>query len=200
MRNDKELVSDRLLLLYAIQQSNKYGYMDRFKLQKIPFASELAMNKSSTKGLNYTFFRYLYGPMSKEVYEDGGALHVGGLITTLKGPIELTEEGLRLVDSVSLIYEENRDITSYIDVVSKEYAPLDFGPLKKKIYDLTLTWGGDVWTVREFPAYTDMLKSLSEAEAKISFRLDDDWIDSLWGPLNYTKEQTAKLKVLRKVG
>src|SRR5713226_780820 len=78
MRTEIETLIDKLLLLYSIEQGNKYGLMEgTFKLQKVPFASELSMNEQGTKGFNYTFFKYWYGPMSKEIYVDGTALHVG---------------------------------------------------------------------------------------------------------------------------
>lgn len=200
MRTEAEIITDRLLLLHAVKQANKHGCMEgTFKLQKIPFASQLAMNQEAKKGFNYSFFRFTHGPISKEIYDDGGVLHSAGLITTLKGPIKLTDAGAKLYDSLHDVYAENLEILAYIDFVAKSYASLTFGSLKKKIYDLTVDWGGDKWKVGEIPEYTDVLTKLESEEAKSVFKIDDDWIDSLWGSLHYTAEQSRKLQIVHKV-
>jgi hypothetical protein len=199
VRTQVETIVDRLLLLYAIERANKYGHMDTFKLQKIPFASQLEMNNEATKGFNYSFFRYTHGPISKEIYNDGGMLHSAGLITTLKGPIKLTETGMKSFDSLKDLYGQNLEILAYIDSAAKSYAPLAFGPLKKRIYALQVEWCGDKWKVGKIPECTDVLTKLEGDEIRTAFKIDDDWIDSLWGRLHYTEEQSRKLKIVHKV-
>lgn len=200
MRTEAEIIIDRLLLLYAVKQANEYGRMEgTFKLQKIPFAAQLKMNAERVKGFNYSFFRYTHGPLSKEIYEDGGALHSAGVITSLKGAIELTAPGENLFGTVQQLYAENKEITDYIEASARAYAPLSFGTLKRRIYALTVPWGGDTWKVGEIPECTDILTKLEANEAKIQFQIDDDWIDSLWGSLHYTEEQSRKLKIVDKV-
>ncbi len=200
MRTEIETLIDKLLLLYSIEQGNKYGLMEgTFKLQKVPFASELSMNEQGTKGFNYTFFKYWYGPISKEIYEDGTTLHVGGLITTLEGPIKLTQRGREVFDMLGPLYKENQEITEFIDSAAKAYASLSFGALKQKIYDLSVRWAGDKWKVGKIPPCVDVLTKLDANEARKQFRVDDDWVDSLWGTLNYTEEQTKKLRIVHKV-
>jgi len=201
MRTEKETIIDRLLLLYSVKKANEYGCMDgAFKLQKIPFASELEMNNDGVKGFNYPFFRYRYGPLSKEIYADGGILHAAGIISTLKTqPIKLTDKGKEILASVSPLMEQNAEITNYIDAAAKMYAPLSFGALKNKIYALSIKWGGDTWEVGEMLPYMDMLDKLEDKEARISFQIDDDWIDSLWGTLTYNEEQSRKLNIIHEV-
>ena len=150
------------------------------------------MNSASTKGLSYTFFRYTYGPLSKEIYDDGAALHVSGLITSLKGSIKLTDFGEEFFASLAPLYEENQKVTKYIDSTARLYARLSFGTLKKKIYDLPIKWGGDTWKVGQIPHQTDMLTGLSENEAKIPFALDDDWIYSLTGGHSTTRKNSLR--------
>jgi hypothetical protein len=199
MRTELEILTDKLLMLYSVEQANKYGYIEgTFKLQKIPFASQLKMNSDFVKGFNYSFFRYIHGPMSKEIYEDGAALHKAGLITTLQGPIKLTENGKKLFDSIQSLYEENKRVVDYIDSAAQKYAALSFGQLKREIYDLSIEWAGDTWKVGKIPPYIDVLSKLEPLEAKAQFTLDDDWVDSLWGTLHYTEEQSNKLKIVRK--
>jgi hypothetical protein len=199
MRTEREIIIDRLLLLYAVDRANKYGSIDIFKLQKIPFASELEMNNRKLKGFNYTFFRFTHGPMTKEIYEDGGVLHTAGLISTLKEPIKLAERGQRVFDSLGSLYEENHRIVSYIDSAAELYAPLSFGQVKRKIYGLTVEWSGEEWQVGDLPEHVDVLAKLKGDEAQEEFKLDDDWIDSVWGTFNYSKDETAKLKVVHRV-
>jgi hypothetical protein len=199
MRTDQETISDRLLLLYSVKQANKHGWMDVFKLQKIPFASELKMNEESVKGLNYSFFKYTHGPISKEIYADGGILHQAGLITTLKQPIKLTDKGNEVLSSTVSLLRENNDILGYIRTAAETYAELSFGVLKRKIYDLPIEWGGDTWKVGKIPAFTDMLTKLDAELATVHFRISDNWIDSLWGALQYSERDSQKLRVVRKV-
>ncbi len=199
MRTDRETITDRLLLLYSIEQANNYGHMDMFKLQKIPFVSELNMNTEGTKGLNYTFFKWAYGPMTKEIYEDGGILHSAGLITTLKEPIRVADRGAQVLDSLRSLYKENEGILGYIDAAARRYAPLSFAEVKEDIYKLTVEWNGEQWEVGEIPPCADVLVKLDEDKAVRRFVLDDDWVDSLWGTFNYTEEQHKKIRIIHKI-
>lgn len=200
MRSDRETIVDRLLLLYAVEQANKYGRMEgTFKLQKIPFVSELSMNQEGVKGFSYTFFKYTHGPMTKQIYEDGGILHTTGFITSLKGPIYLTDHGANLLRSTESIRHDNAAIFRYIESAAQTYASLSFTRLKKKVYDLSVGWYGEDWKISEIPAYTDVLSKLEDAEASLLFQIDDDWIDSLWGALHYSEEESKKLKVVHRV-
>lgn len=199
MRSDREITADRLLLLYSVSKTNEYGRMEGpFKLQKIPFASELDMNTNKTRGFNYSFFRYDYGPLSKEIYDDGAELHKAGLITSLKGPIELTDEGKQIVSSLSELYRKNEQVTDYIDGAAKKYARMSFGRLRRHIYALQIEWAGDAWKVGEIPMHCDMMDALPYNDARVVFELDDDWVDSLWGVLRYSAEDAKKLQVVRK--
>ena len=199
MRTDRETIIDRLLLLYSVERANAYGQMDIFKLQKIPFASELNMHADRTKGLNYTFFKWAHGPMTKEIYEDGGILHSAGLITTLKEPIRLADRGAQVLDSLRSLCKENEPILGYIDAAAQKYAPLSFIEVKKDIYRLTVEWNGEQWEVGKIPPCADVLVKLDEEKAIRRFVLDDDWVDSLWGTFSYTEEQAKKLRIAHKV-
>lgn len=169
-----------------------------FKLQKIPFVSQLAMNTNHVKGFSYSFFQYLHGPMSKEIYADAKILYSAGLTTGLKDPILLTDEARDLFGCIADLYNENREILAYIDDTTGEYAALDFGTLKRKVYGLEISWTGQQWRIAEIPEFTDVITKLDPREATRAFRISEGWLDSLWGSLNYTQEQKRKLSIIRR--
>ena len=200
MRTAKETLIDRLLLLYTIDQGNKYGFVEGpFKLQKLPFAAELKMSTEGEKGFNYTFFRYTHGPISTEVYEDRDALEAAGFMGYARGLIRLTQKGQELLESVSPVLNKNEQILGRIDWAAKKYAALSFGELKAAIYQVKVRWAGKAVPVGEIPACVNILTKFSEDEAKAQFKLSDDWIDSLWGIFDYTEHDWKKLRKVHRV-
>ena len=201
MRTPREALIDRVLLLYAIDKVNEYGVMEGpFKLMKVPFVSQLAMNRHKRKGFNYTFFRYMHGPLSTEIYEDANALEKAGFITGAqsKGRIQMTPEGVNLLNSLSDLFSENEHITREIDRAARECAPLSFGQLKRRVYDIEVKYGSGSVPIREIPSYTTVLGNLNREEARDEFKLDEDWLDSIYGIFDMTPEDRQKLRVIRK--
>src|SRR5690349_16904257 len=110
MRNKIETMSDRLLLLYTIARGNEYGFIEGpFKLMKIPFLAELESTRSGVNTFNYRFYRYTYGPMTTEVYEDRDSLGGLGLVTG-KREVRLTDKGEKLIAIASELFDENREV------------------------------------------------------------------------------------------
>jgi len=200
MRTARETIIDRLLLLYTVDQGNKHGFVDGpFKLQKLPFAAELKMSAEGEKGFNYTFFRYTHGPISTEVYEDRDALQTAGFMRHAAGLIRLTQEGQDLLESVRPLLKKNEQILSHIDWAAKRYANLSFGQLKTAIYQVKVRWAGRAVPIAEIPTCVNVLTKLSEQEAGVKFKLDDNWLDSLWGIFDYSQQDLDKLQTVRRV-
>src|SRR3972149_2547917 len=137
MRTPREALIDRILLLYAIERVNEYGLMEGpFKLMKVPFLSQRAMNNDGEKGFNYTFFRWDYGPLSTEIYDDRDTLLRAGYITQVgtKGRIYPTEGGKQLLESLRDLFAENEGILRKIDHEAKRCANLTFSELMNAVY------------------------------------------------------------------
>ena len=71
LRTIKEQIVDRMLLACLIDVCKQVDCsMTITKLQKISFLAEMFMQERKMKGFNYLFFRWQWGPMSKEIYQD----------------------------------------------------------------------------------------------------------------------------------
>lgn len=200
IRTEKDALIDRLLLLYAVERGNHYGQMDGpFKLMKIPLMAELDSAEENVGTFSYTFYRYQHGPITTEIYEDAHALHALGLLDIPrrgKGPIKVTEKGIRLLKNIESLYQENERICRYVAESAKNYAPLSFGALKKKVYSRTVDVCGTKMKIGDAPFFCDVVSKL-EGEGVSRFQLDDDWIDTLWGEFNYSDEQKSQLQKIR---
>lgn len=187
MRTRIQSMADRLLLLYAISRGEKCGvHFDSFKLMKIPFIAELESTKKSINTFSYRFYRYTHGPMTTEVYDDRDALTKLGLLKVEKNKAYLSDKGRSLLTSSDELFCGNRVPCSYVDRVARDYSRLTFGELKQKVYGMSVRVAGETLTIADAPMYSDVLDR--HPRASNSFLLDDDWIDTLWGALNYTAE------------
>lgn len=197
MRTLKQVMADRLLLLYAIARANEYGCIDGpFKLMKIPFMAELRSTAEGVNTFNYRFYRYTYGPFTTEIYEDGDALWSLGLASNKSGPsVQPTQKGRWLLDSAADLYRENAVACSYVEDAARKYVRLGFNDLKRKIYAQTIVAGDVKVTVGDAPTGMGLLKRVPNPKAE--FQLNDDWIDSLWGVFHYTDEEHEMAKKIR---
>jgi hypothetical protein len=199
MRTKKDALIDRLLMLFAIEAGNKYGHMDgSFKLMKIPFMAQLESTEQGVNTFNYTFYRYDHGPITTEIYEDASQLHKVGLLSApIKGkcPITTTQAGKNLIAELAEVFEENRRVCDFVEASAKAYAWMRFGDLKKKVYAREVEVEGSKIKVADVPCLQTVLSKLSgDVE---HFRLDDDWLDTIWGDLNYTEDEKLQMRRIR---
>lgn len=201
MRTEKDALIDRLLMLFAIEFGNKYGDMDgTFKLMKIPFMAQLESTEHGVNTFSYTFYRYDHGPITTEIYEDASQLHKAGLLNVPargKCPISTTESGKRVLAGLSDLYAENQHVCKFVEESAKAYAWMGFGALKSKVYDREVKVDGEIVKVGDVPCYQTVLSRLDGNVEH--FRLDDDWIDSIWGDFNYSDEQKAMSRRVHRV-
>jgi hypothetical protein len=202
MRNEKDALIDRLLLLYAVEQGNTFGHMDGpFKLMKIPLMAELDAAQDGVAAFNYTFYRYQYGPLTTEIYEDADVLRRLGFLNVPekgKGHITLTDKGTKLLANIRDLFAQNQTVCRYVVESAKANAPLSFGALKSKVYNRTVEICGTKVKIANVPFFCDVVTKL-EGENVSRFQLDDDWIDTLWGEFHYTEEEKTKLQRIRRM-
>lgn len=196
-RSFEDEVIDKLLLLYLINKTNEYGLMGgEIKLQKLPFLSELKMNTKGIKGFSYCFFRFHYGPMSKEVYCDRDILSLSGMITK-RPPYALTERGKDILEQSKKVLRKNFMILKYIDVITKKYAATNPWKLTEMIYEMELV-PIDIpykkMKVKEIQSCLDIIRGLEEGEYELKFKISEDLVDSLHLAFNTTNEDRVKMK------
>lgn len=195
MRTQIQAMSDRLLLLYAIGKGNESGCVDGpFKLMKIPFMAELASTSHGVNTFNYSFYRWTYGPMSTEIYEDADALHALGLSSSKNRNARVTPKGMALLNIAGDLFSDNRAAVKYVDDASRKCAQLGFGQLKKLVYGQSVMVGGKKTLIADVPSGVGVLSSAPDA--KLEFALDDDWVDTLWGYFNYSSEDFELMKIV----
>ncbi|KKL26964.1 hypothetical protein LCGC14_2389980 [marine sediment metagenome] len=107
-RSSEEGLVDKLLLLYLIKQTNSFGTVKGItKLEKLVFLTENLMIKDKTKGFNYEFHKWNYGPYSLELHrEDYNSLVEQDIIN--EGSIKLTTVGKTLLKECEPLLEENK--------------------------------------------------------------------------------------------
>jgi hypothetical protein len=189
VRNQVQVMIDRLLLLYVIAKGSQLGSIDTFKLMKIPFMSELASTRKGVNTFNYSFFRYTYGPFTTEIYEDANSLDHLGLAAAKSKSTVLTEKGAHVLKIAEDLFAQNSQARTFVDMATRECAPLGFGDLKQKVYREKVLIGSCKASIADAPMCSNVLSRLVKPEA--SFLIDDDWVDTLWKYFHYTDDDLA---------
>ena len=174
MVNDKEMLVNKLLLLYLIFKINeKSNFLGITKLQKFVYLIENKLYNDDKRALNYPFFRWNFGPMSKEVYTDREIMAKNSLIT--KDNINITRRGKEILSQCSEFFDNNKAIIEIVDEIVEKYSSYDTGELKNKVYnieDISLNL-----KILDIPMAQDLLIDLFEKEEIVN--IDDEWEETL---------------------
>lgn len=171
---DKDKIANKLLLLYLIDSVNKqHAFLGITKLQKLVFLVENELYKKKQRALSYPFFRWDYGPMSKEIYVERKALAENGLIGKEKH-IQITKKGKDILSQCFEILEKNQEVLKIIDRITKSYSVYE-ASLKDAVYDVV----DPFWNsrVRDIPQGFDLLINLFENQNIVE--IDNEWVETL---------------------
>jgi len=180
-RSVKELIMDRVLLLYLIERANEAGELYGVtKLMKLIFLSEHSMLKDRVKGFNYSFYRWHLGAFTPEVYEDLDYLIWNNLVTE-RVKIELTDRGRALLNSIRELLEENREILRYIDENVNRLAREDVYKIMQIAYKtkVKIPIVNIEVKVIDLPLGTPLTTKMDELEAELTFIIDNEWLETL---------------------
>lgn len=172
--NEKDKIVNKLLLLYLINTVNeKNHFLGITKLHKLVYLFEKHLYTTGKRALNFSFFRWDYGPMSKEIYIERDFLAKNGLIEK-EGNISITKRGKRLLSQCSVILNENKPILELINKVSN-YSKYETEDLKNKIYNIKDPY----WDIKisDLPKGLDLLVDLCDMEETID--INNSWIETL---------------------
>lgn len=175
IKTEKDKISDKLFLLYLINSVNKQNnFLGITKLQKLVYILENYLYTKGKRALNFSFFRWDYGPMSKEIYVERDFLVNNGLIEK-EGDIRITKKGKNLLSQCSEILEENETIIQLIDRITNEYSRYETEDLKNRVYNTKdPSWGLRIIDISQG---FDLLVGLPEKEDITN--IDSDWIETL---------------------
>lgn len=180
MRLPEQIATDRVLLLYLMAGCNRSGAVDgRTKLQKLTFLSEAKLMEREIDALHYKFFRYQFGPFSKDLLNDYEDLYEKDFVSS---NFTLKERADYLLDYVSdelRAYKNNKNVFETIDSVCQTYAKLSRQRLVEVVYAMRMEPNGmhGQMKIESMPAFTDILvperfKGKSKFEIPTSLRED----------------------------
>jgi uncharacterized phage-associated protein len=188
---DEVIIDDALILaLYSLAQdrSSQGTVGDRLKAMKLVFLANHDMFRQQAKGLNCTFFRWDWGPMSNEVYRAWEQLIYAGfleeeedLVVTPRGK-EFAEAFLAEVLSL----EENRFFLMAIRHIADEWGDKSRSEMLSAVYKVEISPVGSPlrMTVADAPRTIHFTEALDEHETKIALRVPEGWLETLALQLN----------------
>jgi Mn-dependent DtxR family transcriptional regulator len=181
MRSKKQKIVDMLLDMRAIQiASRKAKFNGLMMLQKITFVAGERYKASHQRVLNQSFYRWHWGPMSDDVYEDFSSMKELDLVHGAEDKeIVLTEKGEKVLLATADLFRGKEKLLSKIDGVAANVRNLD--ALLKEVYAMKVHVEefDKEMQISEIPEGTEMLAPLWESEAKEVLDLGIEWAETL---------------------
>lgn len=187
---DEALTDDALILaLYALAQNEAAretrtdSVGDRLKAMKLVFLANSRMFNEGAKGLNCTFYRWQWGPMSNEVYMAWKRLAGAGLLTE-EEEFQVTRKGrdlaLAFLNDV-LDQEENRYFLAIVEQTAKTWGSKTRADILQAVYQMEVTPVGLPVPVRvvDAPLTLHFTEVLDPSEARIAINVPDAWLETL---------------------
>lgn len=160
MRANSEVLIDRVLSLLISSVADKNGGISgSLKFQKLTFLSEWELIQKGIKALHLKFFRYKWGPYSKELALDQRYLMENGY---LSGGFVLKEKATGLLDyflSVASENEVNKEVIRTIIGTCEEYGKYTGLRLQRIVYDMKITphdMPSATLKIADIPAFVDI--------------------------------------------
>jgi uncharacterized phage-associated protein len=199
-RTPREVLIDRLLLLFLLVRMRQKGYRvsGDVKLHKLLYKVQERMFLDRYKGLNHTFIFWKHGPFSQEIYSDTADLRETHLLRkTHDRTIDVSEDGAKLVSAIHEAFRRNSKVQDYVERVVNEFGPYSGKEIKAVMYSYPKV--GERKPIGSAKPGEFILGKLDDSEARDSFWLDDEWLETLevlFDPSSY-KSMTQGLKALR---
>lgn len=178
-RGPEQELTDLLLILYAIDIASRTRIkVGLLVLQKVLFLSALRMKLSGTLALAQSFYRWHYGPMSDEVYQDVEKASSMGLLEEVEG-LRLTERAEQILGACGQLLEENSSVIGPLEEVASNVESID--ELLEDVYGLSVHVEelDEDMKISEVPEGTHMLTPLWRDEASDILKIDASWIETL---------------------
>jgi hypothetical protein len=183
MRTRSQEIWDRIVLLHLLQDAQQKKGVDNVKIQKLTFISEITGAAQKLKAAHYPFFRFTYGPYSKELANE---------VTLLEELCFINSESRELTDRAKLILK-------YVDPEVRQSGPANevlaivrrictaykgyesFPDLVNAVYDMVVPvagWDNAESKIKDIPLCVDILRP-DDLKASEVMPLPDDLIDDL---------------------
>ena len=186
-RTHEERLIDSALLLSMLgrvmQTPDDVWVGDRLKVMKLAFLATYRMFRQQQKGFNFSFFRYTYGPYSKDVSETWDCLQAASFLKE-EEEFSLTRQGVDLArafwDEV-LAMEQNAVFADIMKGVASTYGPHSRAEVMTRVYTMKVVPFGEATAipVRDIPMMTDLTVTLEPEEAMGEITVGSDWMETL---------------------
>lgn len=195
MREAYQKYWDLAAVLNLFEQANQIAPIDgNFKIQKLGFLAELrGQVECGLRAAHYKFFRYQFGPYSKDLANDVGFLKERGFLDGLN---RLTDRGHYLVDYLKPEIEDNEMSILSLNVIGhvcNEYGRYSGPQLKRQVYDMTvpvIDYGNCVLKVKDIGYFTDILDPI-RLDLRESANFRDDTLDDLKSEFNIPLDRVS---------
>lgn len=175
----EDMLSNEILLLYLIRRINEQNnFLGITKLQKFVYLIESAFYIDDTKSLKYPFFRWNFGPMSKEVYNECRKLAENNLIEKTGHEIKhikVTKRGEDVLLQCSDFFDSNKQILQIVDELVDKYSHHNTNELKNIVYNIKDP-SLDI-KIKDVPQASDLLVGLFDKEDTVN--IDVGWRETL---------------------
>jgi len=182
MRSFREILADRLLLLWLLYDAMKYKSFGDTKAHKLAYLSEWSMVDNREKGFNYDFVKLPYGPYSEQLQKDIVWLEEQRLVE----PIPVKEGklfhdsrfGRKLLNDFHPLFLRNNLFTIKIANVNSKYASKNSTELVKIVHALPHPYIKGK-TIDDLKLGTIILYKLAEEKAKVKFEITPEELATL---------------------
>lgn len=200
MRDFKESLIDKLLLLYIIDKTIKLkgNILGKLKLQKLCFLGEWELMKQERKGLHFLFYRHKLGPFSKDVAFDYDFLvYKQHLFKTL---FNLKSDGKILLSSFLKCTKNisgNKEVFDILNTVLSKWGKYCGRELANLVYEMQIKPYGmptKKLKIRDIPMGVDILTPQQYRNFKKKFFIPDDLAEDFAYTLNLDNDSRKKMR------
>lgn len=162
MRTERQKIIDQLMLLvlFNLVETLNQSMQGKLKTTKLAFLTEWNLMTNDFKCMNLNFFRWHYGPFSKELYQDLEFLQSNNFINKF---FQLGKRGKELSDAAIEVYPDlsrfNKDIFRLIKNNAVRWSKFDGLTLQQMVYGMQFTPHNETkrYKIRDIPIGWDLL-------------------------------------------
>lgn len=192
MREAFQKYWDLAAVLNLFDFANKIAPIDgNFKIQKLGFISELrGQENAGVRATHYKFFRYHFGPYSKELANDVGFLKERGFLDAFN---RVTDRGRYLIDYIrpEIAQSNNSELSlEILQSVCTDYGRYTGGQLKRQVYEMVvpvIEYDNATLKVKDIGYCTDILDPV-RLDLRESANFPDDTLQDLRSEFNIPLE------------
>jgi hypothetical protein len=171
-RNEKEVLSDNLLLIYLASKLQKAdSSID--KIKDLVFLVEALSSKQGVRTFNYEFYSGREG-----INSQGLSIDIDNLISEhiiIPATSRLTQHGEDVLKQCVELFAENKNVVKTVDIIVNEYEKMTLDELNTQIYKGTLRENETIIPLEKIREGENVFSPLPESQAKFKFEISDSW-------------------------